>query len=145
MEIILTHANTDFDALAAMLAAAKLYPTAVPVLPRTPNRNLREFLSLYKEELPFRPAGEMPKGPLDRVILVDTQNLPSLKGLHSNTQILVLDHHPMDRPTDPRVTYAGEPTGATTTFLVHRLREQQIPISPIEVLMDNLPVAAGHL
>lgn len=132
MEIILAHANTDFDALAAMLAAAKLYPTAVPILPRTLNRNLREFLSLYKEELPFRPAEEMPKGPLERVILVDTQNLPTLKGLHNGTQILILDHHPVDRPADPRIIYAGEPAGATTTFLVHRLREQRIPVSPTE-------------
>jgi hypothetical protein len=51
MEVILTHENTDFDALASLLGAAKLYPQAKPVVPRRPNRNLRDFLTLYWDEL----------------------------------------------------------------------------------------------
>ena len=45
MEVILTHENTDFDGLASLLAANKLYPEAIPVLPRHLNRNLRHFLT----------------------------------------------------------------------------------------------------
>ena len=44
VQLILTHENTDFDGLASQLAAWKLYPQALPVLPRRPNRNLRDFL-----------------------------------------------------------------------------------------------------
>ena len=32
MEVILTHENTDFDGLASLLAANKLYPEAIPCL-----------------------------------------------------------------------------------------------------------------
>ena len=42
--LILTHEHTDFDALASMLAASRLYPQSVPVLPRQINRNLEAFL-----------------------------------------------------------------------------------------------------
>ena len=70
--IILTHEHTDFDALASMLAAHKLYPDAVPVLPRTLNRNLRDFLALYRSALPFRTQEDLPRRKVDRAIVVDT-------------------------------------------------------------------------
>ena len=53
-QLILTHENTDFDGLASQLAASKLYPEAVPVLPRQINRNLRDFLTLYWERAALR-------------------------------------------------------------------------------------------
>ena len=132
MEIIQTHANTDFDGLAAMLAAAKLYPGSVPVLARTLNRNVRDFLALYRDELPFRQPDDVPKASIDRLILVDTQGYSTAKGMHAKTEVLILDHHPLDRPSLPLVRYEGEPTGSTTAFLVHRLREQVQHLSPSE-------------
>ena len=47
MDAILTHENADFDALAALLGAKKIYPEAVAVLPRRLNRNVRDFCALY--------------------------------------------------------------------------------------------------
>ena len=48
MQVILTHENADFDAIASLLAAHKLYTRARnPVLPHRINRNVRAFLSLY--------------------------------------------------------------------------------------------------
>jgi tRNA nucleotidyltransferase (CCA-adding enzyme) len=132
MEIIQTHANTDFDGLAAMLAAAKLYPGSVPVLARTLNRNVRDFLALYRDELPFRQPDDLPKAPVERLLLVDTQGYSALKGMHAKTEVLILDHHPLDHPCLPLVRYEGEPTGSTTAFLVHRLREQSQHLSPSE-------------
>lgn len=35
MEIIVGHMNTDFDSLASMVAASRLYPEAIMVLPGT--------------------------------------------------------------------------------------------------------------
>jgi tRNA nucleotidyltransferase (CCA-adding enzyme) len=46
MKVILTHENTDFDALASLLGASKLFPDAIPVLPRRINRNGEGFLAL---------------------------------------------------------------------------------------------------
>jgi len=47
-QIIFTHDNADFDALASLLAAHKLYPEATPVLPHHLARNVAEFMTLYK-------------------------------------------------------------------------------------------------
>jgi tRNA nucleotidyltransferase (CCA-adding enzyme) len=43
MEVITTHINADFDSLASMLAAKKLYPGAVLVFPGSTEKNLRDF------------------------------------------------------------------------------------------------------
>ena len=53
MQVILTHENADFDAIASLLAAHKLYPNAHPVLPHRVNRNVQAFLGLYGPGLPF--------------------------------------------------------------------------------------------
>jgi tRNA nucleotidyltransferase (CCA-adding enzyme) len=42
-KVILTHNNADFDAVASLLAASKLYPDSVPVLPPRQNRNVVDF------------------------------------------------------------------------------------------------------
>ena len=53
MKIILTHEQTDFDGLASLLGAHLLDETAIPVLPRRMNRNVRAFLTIYGVDLPF--------------------------------------------------------------------------------------------
>ena len=47
VQIILTHEQADFDALASLLGAYLLDELSVPVLPRRLNRNVRAFLTLY--------------------------------------------------------------------------------------------------
>jgi len=41
LTVITTHINADFDALASMLAAQKLYPDALVVFPGSQEKNLR--------------------------------------------------------------------------------------------------------
>jgi integrase/recombinase XerD len=43
LEVITTHLNADFDAMASMVAAKKLYPEAILVFPASQERNLRDF------------------------------------------------------------------------------------------------------
>jgi len=135
MEVILTHENTDFDALASLLGAWKLYPDAIPVLPRRPNRNLRHFLTLYWDELPFVRADDLPHRRIERVILVDTQALTELKGMSSRTKVLIIDHHALDRDLTPGMTYSGEELGATATLLIEQISETHLPLSPIEATL----------
>jgi tRNA nucleotidyltransferase (CCA-adding enzyme) len=61
LEVILTHENADFDAVASLLGASKLFPTATPVLPRRVNRNGLAFVSLYGTELPFVQPDDLPR------------------------------------------------------------------------------------
>ena len=123
MQIILTHDQADFDALAAMLGAHLLNEQAIPVLPHRMNRNLRAFLNLYGSELPFVETGDLPDEPIQSVTLVDTQSLVTLKGLNQHTDVHVVDHHPRRTDLPTRWTITQESLGATTTLFVESLRE----------------------
>lgn len=135
MEVITTHENADFDGLASMLGASKLYPRAVPVLPRRLNRNLRDFLTLYWDELPFVRPEDFRRQRIDKVILVDTQGVPPLRGLRLNAQINIIDHHPLDRELEKGMTYRGGDTGATTTLLVQEITEARLLLSRVEATL----------
>jgi tRNA nucleotidyltransferase (CCA-adding enzyme) len=133
VELILTHENTDFDGLASQLAAWKLYPQARPVLPRRPNRNLRDFLTLYWDELPYIRHEDLPRRvEVERIILVDTQTLITPKGMSDATAVQIIDHHPLSRDLPPGWTYSGEEVGATVTLLLERIIADGLPLTPVE-------------
>jgi len=123
MQIILTHDQADFDALAAMLGAHLLNDQAIPVLPHRMNRNVRAFLNLYGSELPFVEPGDLPDEPIQSVTLVDTQSLVTLKGLNKRTAVHVVDHHPRRDDLPAHWTISQESLGATTTLFVESLHE----------------------
>jgi tRNA nucleotidyltransferase (CCA-adding enzyme) len=135
MEIVTSHENTDFDGLASMLGVAKLYPTVTPVLPQRLNRNLRDFLALYWDELPFVRREDMPRGRLEVLILVDTQTIPSLKGLSDNTEVRFIDHHPVERQLEPRMSFHTGDVGSTTTLLVDQIWQARKSVSPVEATL----------
>ena len=82
MQVILTHEQADFDAVASLLGAALLQKNSTAVLPNVMNRNVRNFIHLYAADLPFTPFEEIPKASIEKVTLVDTQSLVTLKGLN---------------------------------------------------------------
>lgn len=135
MHVILTHENTDFDAIAAMLGAWKLYPGALPVMPRRPNRNVRDFLTLYWDELPFIRAEDLPRRAVERATVVDTQVFAAVKGMSPATEIQIIDHHPLSRQPEPRMTIHTEEVGATTTILVERISQASLSVTPIEATL----------
>jgi tRNA nucleotidyltransferase (CCA-adding enzyme) len=130
--VILTHDNTDFDALAGQLAASKLHPEATAVVPARLNRNVREFLSLYADALPFVSSRELPRRMVSLAILVDTQSVSPVRGMGPHTRLLVIDHHPRSEALPETATFEGAQVGAVTTVLVERLREQDIILQTIE-------------
>ena len=48
MEVITTHINADFDTLASMIAARKLYPNAIVAFPAGIEKNVRDFLKRFE-------------------------------------------------------------------------------------------------
>ncbi|MGE5140396.1 MAG: CBS domain-containing protein [Rudaea sp.] len=140
MDAILTHENADFDAIASLVAAHKLYPDAVALLPRRVNRNVRDFLILYGESFALVPQDQQPRRRFRHVLLVDTQNLPSARGLAEAPKVHILDHHPLTRSLSQEDTYIGGETGATTTLLVEALREKNLSLSPIEATLLALGI-----
>jgi tRNA nucleotidyltransferase (CCA-adding enzyme) len=138
--VILTHEHTDFDALAGMLAAAKLWSQAVPVLPRHLNRNLEAFLAVYRDALPFVRLEDLPRRRIDHAILVDTQNVQPVRGMHPGTTGHIVDHHPLMRELPSGWTFFGEEVGATTTLLVEQMAEQGVALTPLEATLLTLGI-----
>jgi tRNA nucleotidyltransferase (CCA-adding enzyme) len=135
MKIILTHEQADFDAVASMLAARILNPEALPILPRRLNRNVRAYLTLYGDGLPFIEFGDIKPSPLADVILVDTQSLISVKGFSEETNVHVVDHHPISDSIDSKWTIHIEETGAATTLLVEDIQELGLELDLVSATM----------
>ncbi len=139
MEIILTHEQADFDAMAASYAAS-LLTGAFPVLPRKINKNVRSFITFYGQEFGFLDPVELQQGSIETVILVDTQSMITLKGVGKKTRVLVYDHHPLRSQVKEQKTGSIPPDweikqfslGATTTFFVEEFQEQGKVITPVQ-------------
>lgn len=144
MEVILTHTNLDFDALASLVAAQKIYPAARPVLTGSMGRNVREFVSLHEDFFSFTDACSIKGVPVRLLILVDNRQKNRLgEGsffLKSKPKIVVYDHHP---PTNEDIKgdfECVETVGATTTLLVEIIRRKKIPLSEIEATLFALGI-----
>jgi tRNA nucleotidyltransferase (CCA-adding enzyme) len=137
MQVILTHENADFDAIASLLAAHKLYPGATPVLPHRINRNVQAFLSLYGSRFDLVKRDTLDRHlSIVRVILVDTQKVTYVRGMSKNVdQVLVIDHHTPPESPPENWRYQCETLGAATTLLTEALSTRLIPISPIEATL----------
>jgi tRNA nucleotidyltransferase (CCA-adding enzyme) len=135
MHIILTHEQADFDALASLLGAHLTYEAAIPVIPRKLNRNVRAFITLYGMELPFVDPRDLPPEPIHKVTLVDTQSMISVKGMHADTQVQVIDHHPTREELPGNWEITADETGATATLFAEALREQDIHLSTIQATL----------
>src|SRR4030065_183462 len=116
MRIILTHEQADFDALASLLGAYLLDETAIPVLPRRMNRNVRAFVTLYGAELPFVDPRDLPNEPVDSICLVDTQTMATVRGVGMDTRVHIVDHHSIRSDMPAAWTISSADGGATTTI-----------------------------
>lgn len=151
MHIIVTHSNADFDAVASLLGAWRLYPEAVPVLPNTLNRNVRDFITLYDSRLPFVRFNELDREPINQVTIVDTQQLPSLKNLQPGARLHIIDHHELHEPVPDGAVVSLTDTGATVTLLVEQVRAASLRLSPLEATLlllgiyeDTGSLSYGH-
>ncbi|HRQ38787.1 MAG TPA: CBS domain-containing protein [Chloroflexota bacterium] len=130
----MTHENADFDAIASLLAAHRLYPQAIPLLPRRVNRNVEQFLTLYWDALPFVRPSDWHKRKIDQVLLVDTHALNSVRGVVKRPFVHVIDHHTDYQPHE-RWHYQVEPVGATVTLLVEQLQSSGLALTVEETTL----------
>lgn len=139
MQIITTHKNTDFDALASMVAATVLYPGAVCVLPKTVNPNVRAFMSIHKDIFDMHSPDEIDFNKVKKLIVVDTSNWSRLDRMDAlskrdDIEIILWDHH-KDGGDIRAKTKCIEETGATITLMVRRLKKEKKKISPIHATL----------
>lgn len=135
MDVITTHLNADFDALAAMVAAKKLYPEAILAFSGAQEKNLRDFFVQSVQYLyNFQRLKNLDLSQVTRLIVVDTR-LASRIGpfaeclKNPGLELHLYDHHPDTTEDLHGVVEVVRPVGATTTILTDLIREQGLPLS----------------
>ena len=146
LTVITTHINADFDALASMLAAQKLYPDALVVFPGSQEKNLRNFFIESMVYL-FNMADikDIDLANLKRLVLVDTRQASRIGKLSAaldrpDIDIHIYDHHP-PMSNDIKGHYEVHClTGATVTILTEIIKDKAIDISPDEATIMCLGI-----
>jgi tRNA nucleotidyltransferase (CCA-adding enzyme) len=143
MDVIATHSNADFDGLASMVAARKVYPEAKLILPAGAQEAVRSFLAVH--DLDISKLKDIDLSQVTRLVLVDTQEpnrIGTLKSCLENpaVEVVVFDHHiePDSACAVRSKQSVIESVGATTTLLVEQLRRRHIPVTPFEATVMAL-------
>jgi tRNA nucleotidyltransferase (CCA-adding enzyme) len=145
MDLISTHVAADFDALASMLAASKLYPQARLLFPGSQERNVREFLAHAPLPLLFERLRGFPLERVTRLILVDVKRVSRIGPLKDlaarpGLEVHIYDHHPAHPKDLHGPVEVLREVGATATIMVGLLRERGIPLSPLEATVLALGI-----
>lgn len=146
LTIITSHINADFDAVASMLAAQKLYPEALAVFPGSQEKNLRNFFIQSMVYLfNIVELNRIDFSAVTRLVLVDTRRKSRIGKLrrvldNPGLEVHVYDHHPKKEDDIPADIEHHMLTGATVTILSGILRKKNIPISPEEATIMCLGI-----
>jgi tRNA nucleotidyltransferase (CCA-adding enzyme) len=140
MEVITTHFNADFDGMASMIAAKKLYPDAIISFPGSQEKNLRKFFIQSVMIYDFQRLKNIDLSKITKLIVVDTRQ-PSRIGNfakclnNKDIEIHLYDHHPNapgDMKGDVEVVRR---VGATTTIFAEIFQKRGITITPEEATL----------
>jgi len=145
MQVITTHINSDFDSLASMVAAQKLYPEAKLVFPGSMEMNVRLFLKMPVVQIPHLKTKDIRLEEIDLLILVDTRladrigEFAKIVG-RPGLKIHIYDHHPSQEGDIRGEVEVVKAYGSTTTIFVDILRQQGIQLSPQEATLLALGI-----
>ena len=145
MELITTHINADFDALASMVAASKLYPQARLVFSGSQERNVREFIAETRFPLITEKLKKLDLNAVTRLILVDAKRASRIGPLREllkkeNLEVHIYDHHPAHPKDITGKVEVLKEVGATSTIFVGLLKEKKISLTPIEATILALGI-----
>src|SRR4030043_1258783 len=153
MDVITTHINADFDSLASMLAAKKLYPNAVLVFPGSQEKSLRDFFihsALYAFEV--ERVKNINLKEVEKLILVDTRQISRIGKFSEilakpGLEIHIYDHHPPSSDDIHGSLEVISEVGATVTLLLDVLQQKGIEITPDEatVMLIGIYEDTGNL
>ena len=146
MKLITCHLNADFDSLASMIAAQKLYPDAIMAFPGSQEKNVRRFISeTLQYRYTFTKTKDIDLASIDTLIVVDTRHRERIGGFakcldNPGVSIHLFDHHP-DQPNClvGDVEHVKQ-VGATTTIFCQLFQEKKIPISEEEATILGLGI-----
>lgn len=143
MKAIIAHPNLDFDALASMVAAKKLYPDAVLVTVGKLRSSVKDFIAMHGDFIEIR--NYIDKKDIDTLIMVDTRSKKRLQDFakvldNEGVKVIVYDHHDHadDDVDGAELFYA--PLGANVTQLVECIQERDIKITAQEATVFALGI-----
>jgi len=146
MEVITTHINADFDGLASMIAAHRLYPEAVLVFSGSQEKNLRDFLAQSVQyHYTFQRLKNIPQDQIQRLIVVDTRQASRIGDFaqclnNQGLDIHLYDHHP-DTPDDLHGSEEHvRQVGSTTTIFVRLFRKKGLQLTPEEATLMAMAI-----
>ena len=140
MEVITTHLNADFDSMASMVAAKKLYPEAVLVFSGSQEKNLRRFFVQSVMIYDFQRIKNIDLEKVTKLIVVDTRQVSRIGNFakclnNPGIEIHLYDHHP-DAPGDMKGDVeVVRPVGSTATVFIEIFQERRIDISREEATL----------
>ncbi|MCP4625971.1 MAG: CBS domain-containing protein [bacterium] len=139
MQIVTTHKNTDFDALASVIAATILYPGSRPILPKNLNPNVKAFLSIHKDLLQISAVDDIDLAAVTRLIVVDVNTWERLDRMadlknKDDLEVFLWDHHSNTGNISANFK-CREATGATVTLLARQLKKEDKVLTPIQATL----------
>ncbi len=145
LEVIISHQSTDFDSLAAMVAAKKIYKDALLVFPGAVERNVRKFVSIYGDIIEVTPLKNIKMQDITKLIMVDTRikrRIGSFANIlkKRDLEIHIYDHHPDTTDDIKGNLNVIEEVGATTTILLKKIKVMNLEITPIEATLFALGI-----
>ena len=146
MEVITTHLNADFDALASMVAAKKIYPNAELVFSGSQEKALRDFLAQeFKNIYTFKRLRHIDLEKVDRLIVVDTRQqnrIGPLQKCLSNPglELHIYDHHPDTQSDMKGDLEVIKEVGSTSTIFVELFQERGISLTHDEATLFALGI-----
>ncbi len=144
MDIITSHLNADFDSLASMIAAKKLFPDAFLAFPGSQERKVRDFIEVF-HPVEIRKLRDIDPAEIKKLIIVDTKQ-PDRIGIFSyvaknkDVQVHIFDHHPIEEGDIRGNVERIETVGATTTIFVELLKEKGLHPDPMEATILALGI-----
>ncbi|MDA8433484.1 MAG: CBS domain-containing protein [Nitrospiraceae bacterium] len=144
MKVITSHINADFDALASMIAAKRLYPGAALVFPGSQERKVRDFIEVFHPAEIVR-IRDVDFASVSHLIIVDAKHPDRIGPLASllqnkSVKVHVYDHHPFGEDDIRGEIEKTEEVGATATIFAELLKEKKLHPTPMEATILALGI-----
>lgn len=129
MKIITSHTGADFDTVASMVAAKKLYPDALAVFSGSLEKRVGEVVGTLELPYEFFFSKDVNAADVDLLILVDVKQ-PGRIGAFStalkrpDVEVHIYDHHPASEGDIRGSVEHIRPYGSTTTVLTLLIKEK---------------------
>lgn len=144
MQIITTHTNMDFDALASVVAGTLLYPGATGILPGHIMPEVKAFLSIHQDLFMVQPRKGFDESRVDSLIVVDANNWKRLDRMETlsskpGVEIICWDHHMQGDTIGGREQHREE-VGAAVTLLLEEMQRRDTAFSPMHATLFLLGI-----